>query len=73
MSDAPDATATLEALRERRRSLELDAVAVKARCEEVAELIAMLEHSARRRPGRPRKPVEVIGLPIHQPEPEDAA
>jgi hypothetical protein len=72
MSDAPDAT-TMEALRERQRSLELDAVAIKARVEEVRDLIAMLEHGARRRPGRPRKPVEVIGLPIPQPEPKDAA
>ena len=48
-------------------------MAIKARVEEVRDLIAMLEHGARRRPGRPRKPVEVIGLPIPQPEPEDAA
>jgi len=52
-----DETATaLASLRERERMLEMDAVSVKARVEEVRELIQMLEHGPRRRPGRPRKP-----------------
>ena len=77
MSDTPD-TAVLSALRSRQRDLELDAVAVRSRIEEIAELIAMLEHGPRRRPGRPRRPITVINMPdrveggIHT-EPDEAA
>jgi len=46
----------------RQRDLELDAVAVKSRIEEVAELIAMLERPQRR--GRPRK-LEAVEPPQH--------
>ena len=50
----------LAALKLRQRDLELDAVAVKSRIEEVAELIAMLERSQRRGPGRPPGPRAVF-------------
>lgn len=69
MSDT--VTAALEGLRERERALELDAVAIKARVEEVRELILALEHP-RRRPGRPRS-VPVIQMPDRQPEEGTAA
>jgi hypothetical protein len=49
----------LAALKLRQRDLELDAVAVKSRIEEVAELIAMLEHPQRKR-GRPPGPRAVF-------------
>jgi hypothetical protein len=49
----------LEALRLRMRDLELDAVAVKSRISELAELIAMLEHPQRKR-GRPPGPRAVF-------------
>lgn len=68
MSDT--VTAALEGLRIRERELELDACAVKARVEEVRELILALEHP-RRRPGRPRKISVVEAEP--QPEPEEGA
>jgi hypothetical protein len=61
MNACPD---LLAALKLRQRDLELDAVAVKSRIEEVAELIAMLERPQRR--GRPRK-FEVIEPPQHVP------
>ena len=48
----------LAALKLRQRDLELDAVAVKSRIEEVAELIAMLERPQRR--GRPPGPRAVF-------------
>jgi hypothetical protein len=50
----------LAALKLRMRDLELDAVAVKSRIEEVAELIAMLEHPQRRGRGRPPGPRAVF-------------
>ena len=52
MSETTDAA--LVGLRERERSLELEAVAIKARVEEVRELIETLERGPRRKPGRPR-------------------
>ena len=52
MSDDPNST--LDALRLRERSLELEAVDVRARVAEVRSLIEMLENPPRRRPGRPR-------------------
>ena len=55
----------LEALRERRRDLELDAVAVRSRIEELAEIIATLEHGPRRRPGRPRVASALNTVPSH--------
>jgi hypothetical protein len=48
----------LAALKLRQRDLELDAVAVKSRIEEVAELIAILEGPRK----RPRK-ITVINMP----------
>ena len=65
--------ATLDSLRERERTLEFDACAVKARIEEVRELIALLEQGPRRRPGRPKR-LAIMEMPQrvaggeHQPE-----
>jgi hypothetical protein len=56
MNACPD---LLAALKLRQRDLELDAVAVKSRIEEVAELIALLEHPQRKR-GRPPGPRAVF-------------
>ena len=56
MNDVPD---LLEALRQRRRDLELDAVAVRCRIEEIADIIARLEGNPRK---RPRK-ITVINMP----------
>jgi hypothetical protein len=50
----------LAALKLRMRDLELDAVAVKSRISELAELIAMLEHPQRRGRGRPPGPRAVF-------------
>jgi hypothetical protein len=55
MNTCPD---LLAALKLRQRDLELDAVAVKSRIEEVAELIALLERPPRR--GRPPGPRAVF-------------
>jgi hypothetical protein len=52
----------LAALKLRQRDLELDACAIKARVEEVAELIALIERPPRR--GRPRK-LEAVEPPLH--------
>jgi hypothetical protein len=78
MSDT--VTAALEGLRIRERELELDAVAIKARVEEIRDMIALLEHGPRRRPGRPRSRSSIIEMPerveggaSHEPEPECAA
>jgi hypothetical protein len=78
MNACPD---LLAALKLRQRDLELDAVAVKSRIEEVAELIALLEHPQRKRgrppgpravftPRRPNPPLHVEGG-IHAIEPDD--
>jgi len=77
-----DTVPALEALYERRRMLELDAVAVKSRIEEISELIVMIEHPKGRR-GRPKKeaPVTIFEMPqrvagsaaIPEPEPPEAA
>jgi len=70
MNDVPD---LLEALRQRRRDLELDAVAVRCRIEEIADIIARLEGNPRK---RPRK-ITVINMPqrvdggIHTPDDTD--
>jgi hypothetical protein len=53
----------LAALHQRRRDLELDATAIRARLEEVAEMIALIERPARR--GRPRKTDGATEPPIH--------
>jgi len=71
---------TLEALTERERSLELDAVAIKARIEEIRELRNMLEHPRKPR-GRPRREPSVVEMPTRvtgaiagaEPEPPEAA
>ena len=65
MSDTNDTM--IEHLRERLRSLEIDAAMVRARVEEVRDLLAQAE---RRRPGRPRK-VVVDMLPQTQAPPDD--
>lgn len=63
---APDAM--LDALHLRRRSLELEAFAVRARIEEVDELIGLALRHQRRKPGpRPR----VVVAPPPEPEPPD--
>jgi hypothetical protein len=56
MNACPD---LLEALKLRMRDLELDAVAVKSRISELAELIERLEHPQRKR-GRPPGPRAVF-------------
>jgi len=66
----------LETLRERLRELEQEAVVIRARVEEVRELIAIIERGPRRKPGRPRKEADVLEMPgrvtgaAHTPEPE---
>jgi hypothetical protein len=57
MTTCPD---LLAALKLRQRDLELDAVAIKSRIEEVAELIAMLEHPQLNKRGRPPGPRAVF-------------
>jgi hypothetical protein len=73
MNACPD---LLAALRQRERDLELDACSVRARVEEVRELIALLENGPRRKSGRPRRPT-VIEMPERVDgtagEPDDAA
>jgi hypothetical protein len=70
-STCPD---LLAALRTRERDLELDAMAVRSRIEEVRSMIDLIERPQRR--GRPRK-LEVIEPPQHvaggnhQPAPPD--
>ena len=54
----------LAALRTRERDLELDAMAVRSRIEEVRSMIDLIERPPRR--GRPRK-LEVIEPPQHVP------
>ena len=66
MSDDP---VTLSRLRERQRELELEAVRIKAKVEEVRELIDLLEHRRRKRRS---KPITVINLP-NRASPNDAA
>jgi hypothetical protein len=56
MNTCPD---LLAALKLRQRDLELDAVAVKSRIEEIAELIDMIERPQRKR-GRPPGPRAVF-------------
>jgi len=71
---------SLEALTERERSLELDAVAIKARIEEIRELRNMLEHPRKPR-SRPRRDPAIIEMPtrvtgavaVAEPEPPEAA
>lgn len=76
MSDGATAAA-LQGLRSRLRDLELDACAIRARVEEVRELIELLEHGDRRR--RPQRKITIINMPgrvsggIHETEPEPAA
>jgi hypothetical protein len=68
--------AVLELLRERERTLATDAAAIRARLEEVRDLIEAM--TRRRGPGRPRK-ITVINMPDrvtgggNEPEPETAA
>jgi hypothetical protein len=57
MNTCPD---LLAALKLRQRDLELDAVAIRSRIEEVAELIAMLEQPQRNKRGRPPGPRAVF-------------
>jgi hypothetical protein len=73
MNTCPD---LLAALLQRRRDLELDAVAVKSRIEEIAELIDMIERPQRKRgrPPGPRRLVEVAtdsGIATHTPDTDD--
>ena len=76
MSDVPDSVLGL--LQKRLRELELDAVMIRGRVEELQTAIATLEEHGPRRPGRPRK-ADVIEMPdrveggTHQPGEESAA
>jgi hypothetical protein len=54
----------LAALKQRQRDLEVDATAVRARLDEVAEMIALIEQPQRRR-GRPRKTDGATEPPLH--------
>jgi 7,8-dihydro-6-hydroxymethylpterin-pyrophosphokinase len=61
MSDIPDSV--LVALRNRLRELEMDAVMIRGRIEELMEAIASIEHAGRRR-GRPRKlDADIVEIP----------
>ena len=65
----------LEALKQRERDLELDAMAVRSRVEEVRNMIALLERPPRRG-GRPRKleviePLQHVPGAIHEPPDDD--
>jgi hypothetical protein len=81
MSDT--VTAALEGLKIRERELELDACAIRARVEEIRDLIGLLEHGPRRKAGRPRNRSTVIDMPdrvdggVHETnlthEPQDTA
>jgi hypothetical protein len=79
MSDADVVAAALVGLRLRERELELDACAIRARVEEIRDLIGLLEHGTRRRPGKPRNRPTVLEMPdrvaggIHTPETEETA
>jgi hypothetical protein len=74
MSDTDAVAAALVGLRLRERELELDACAIRARVEEIRDLIGLLEHGSRRRPGRPRSRPTVLEMPDrveggqHEPE-----
>ena len=57
---------TIEALKLRRRELELDAVMIRGRVEEISHIIHEME---RRRGGRPRK-LRVAGA-AHEPETDE--
>ena len=61
MNACPD---LLAALRTRERDLELDAMAVRSRIEEVRSMIDLIERPPRR--GRPRK-LEAVEPPQHVP------
>ena len=61
MSDTGPVPA-LEALYARLRTVEMEAVVIRARHEEISNLIDMLEHPRRPR-GRPRKDPTIIELP----------
>ena len=75
-----DTVPVLEALRIRERDLELEAMAVRSRIEEVRAMIEMIEHPRRPR-GRPRKEPTVVEMPQRvtgaiagaEPEPPEAA
>jgi len=78
MNACPD---LLAALRLRERDLEMDAAALRARLEEVREMIAIIEHPQRKRgrppgpravftPQRPNPPLHVEGG-IHAIPPDD--
>jgi hypothetical protein len=75
MSDIP--SGVLQLLHERLRDLELDAVMIRGRTEELREAIAMLEHGPRRRAGRPPRKITVVNMPLRvdggMAEPETAA
>ena len=58
---------TIEALKLRRRELELDAVMIRGRVEEISHIIAEME---RRRGGRPRKPAAGLTV-INEPTETD--
>jgi hypothetical protein len=67
-------TDTTEQLRDRLRELEMDAVLIRGRIEELREIIGLLEPWSGPRRGRPRKPAAaaITALRVtggeHQPE-----
>ena len=67
---------SLEALKLRERELELDAVLIRGRIEEIRAMIALVQH---RRGGRPRKSASIAIVPgrvaggVHQPECDEEA
>jgi hypothetical protein len=69
MNACPD---LLAALHQRRRDLELDAMAVKSRIAEVNDMIELIEQPQRRRRRRtePTEPPQHVPGAIHQP-PDD--
>jgi hypothetical protein len=78
MSDTDAVAAALVGLRLRERELELDACAIRARVEEIRDLIGLLEHGTRRRPGRPHRRTVVempdrVGGGIHEQETTESA
>jgi hypothetical protein len=63
---------TLDLLREQLRELELDAVLIKGRIEQLRDTIGLLEHGPRRRPARQVKVVPIVPERVpggtHEPE-----
>ena len=61
MNTCPD---LLAALKLREKDLELEAGAIRARLEEVRDMVAWLENGPKRKPGRQRRPA-AVEPPVH--------